>query len=39
MPVAWAGLSRLGGFLKSRQAKALQRQAVRGVFGLLRKSL
>jgi len=33
------GVGALGGFLKWRQGKALQRQAVRGVFGLLKKSL
>jgi DNA helicase HerA-like ATPase len=29
----------LGGFLKSRQGKRMQREVVRGVFGLLKKSL
>ena len=31
--------SPLGDFLGSRQGKALQREVVRGVFGLLRKRL
>lgn len=35
---AAGGVGALSGFLKSRQGKALQRQAVRGVFGLLKKS-
>jgi DNA helicase HerA-like ATPase len=33
------GVEALGGFLKSRQGKKLQREVVRGVFGLLKKSL
>jgi DNA helicase HerA-like ATPase len=32
-------VSDIGKFLKSRQGKALQRQVVRGVFGMLRKRL
>ena len=33
------GTAALGTFLKSRQGKALERQVIRGVFGLLKKSL
>jgi hypothetical protein len=33
------GTDALGDFLGSRQGKALQREVVRGVFGLLRKRL
>src|SRR5689334_1302432 len=36
---ASGGAAEIGKFLKSRQGKALQRQVVRGVFGLLRKKL
>ncbi len=34
-----SGAAGIGKFLQSRQGKSLQRQVVRGVFGLLRKSL
>jgi hypothetical protein len=34
---ASGGAEELGKFLKSRQGKALQRQVLRGVFGMLRK--
>src|SRR3954463_3836084 len=33
------GAEEIGKFLKSRQGKAIQRQVIRGVFGLLRKKL
>jgi hypothetical protein len=33
------GMGNIGDFLNSRQGKALQRQVVRGVFGMLRKRL
>ena len=33
------GVGALGSFLQSRQGKALEKQVVRGVFGLLKKSL
>jgi hypothetical protein len=33
------GVDALGQFLRSRQGKALQRQVVRGVFGMLRKRI
>jgi DNA helicase HerA-like ATPase len=36
---AGGGVGALGGFLKSRQGKAMQREVVRGVFGLLKKRL
>jgi DNA helicase HerA-like ATPase len=36
---AGGGVEALSGFLKSRQGKQLQRQVVRGVFGLLKKQL
>src|SRR3954469_10141681 len=36
---AGGGMDAVGGFLKSRQGKALERQVVRGVFGLLKKHL
>ncbi len=34
-----SGAGALGAFLKSRQGKAVERQVVRGVFGLLKKAL
>jgi DNA double-strand break repair helicase HerA and related ATPase len=36
---AGGGAEAIGSFLKSRQGKALQRQVMRGVFGMLRKKL
>ena len=33
------GAEALGKFLKSRQGKSLQRQVMRGVFGMLKKRL
>jgi hypothetical protein len=36
---ASGGIAKLGSFLQSRQGKQLQGQVVRGVFGLLKKSL
>jgi hypothetical protein len=36
---AAGGAAAVGAFLKSRQGKAMQRQVMRGVFGLLRKKL
>jgi hypothetical protein len=36
---AGGGVEALGGFVKSRQGKQLQREVVRGVFGLLKKQL
>jgi hypothetical protein len=33
------GTDAIGDFLRSRQGKALQRQVLRGVFGMLRKRL
>src|SRR3954447_19085460 len=36
---AAGGMDAIGGFLTSRQGKALEREVVRGVFGLLRKHL
>jgi hypothetical protein len=36
---AGGGAGAIGKFLKSRQGKALERQVVRGVFGMLKKRL
>jgi hypothetical protein len=33
------GMSDIGDFLTSRQGKAIQREVVRGIFGMLRKKL
>jgi DNA helicase HerA-like ATPase len=38
-PKATAPTDAVGDFLRSRQGKALQRQVVRGIFGMLRKKL
>ena len=35
---ATGGIDAIGGFLKSREGKAIQRQVVRGMFGMLKKS-
>ena len=38
-PAPSGGLEELGGFLNSRQGKAMQKQVVRGMFDLLKKKL